>query len=122
MVFLGNRNLTRGWCYIASSTLHRFFYKEFDLYRGGDEYGDPNDFHWWLHNEKRGTIDLTEEQYRIMKIYDLRTDGKKMSAMGRSYGVKTANMAVRVAEVLCGGYVDPTLSKQQDIKVKIPNL
>ena len=51
-----------------------------------------------------------------MKIYDLRTDGKKKSPMGQSYGVKTANMAVRVAEVLCGGYVDPTLVKATGYK------
>lgn len=109
-LFRGPRNLTRGWCYLASATLHRFFYKEFDLYRGDCEY-DEGDFHWWLYNEKRGTIDLTEEQYRIMRIYDLRNDGKKKSPMGQSYGVKTRNMAVEVAKVLCDGYVDPTIVK-----------
>jgi len=115
-LFRSPKNLTRGWCYLASGTLHRFFYKEFDLYKGGDEYGDPNDFHWWLFNEKRGTIDLTEEQYRIMKIYDLRNDGKKMSPMGQSYGVKTRNMAVEVAKVLCGGYVDAAIVKATGYK------
>jgi len=29
--------------------------------------------------------------------------------MGHSYGVKTRNMAVKVAEVLCGSYVDPKM-------------
>lgn len=115
-LFRSNRNLTRGWCCLASGTLHRFFYREFDLYKGGDEYGDPSDFHWWLHNEKRGTIDLTEEQYRVMRIYDLRTDGKKMSPMGYSYSVKTKNMATRVAEVLCDGFVDPALVKATGYK------
>ena len=115
-LFRSNRNLTRGWCYLASGTLHRFFYKEFDLYKGGDEYGDPNDFHWWLYNEKRGTIDLTEEQYRVMRIYDLRTDGKKMSPMGYSYSVKTKSMAIRVAEVLCDGFVDQALVKATGYK------
>jgi len=115
-LFRSKRNLTRGWCYLASGTLHRFFYKEFDLYRGSDEYGNPEDFHWWLFNEDRGTIDLTEEQYRVTKIYDLRNDGVKKSPMGYSYGTKTAKMAVRVAEVLCGGYVDPILVKATGYK------
>ena len=51
-----------------------------------------------------------------MRIYDLRTDGKKKSPMGQSYGVKTANMAVEVAKVLCDGFVDPTLVKATGYK------
>jgi len=107
-LFRSDRNLTRGWCYLAAATLHRFFYQDYDLYRGECEY-DSTDFHWWLHNESRGTIDLTEEQYRIMKIYELRKNGTRRSPMGHSYGVKTRNMAVKVAEVLCGSYVDPKM-------------
>jgi hypothetical protein len=107
--FRSDRNLTRGWCYLAAGTLHRFFYPEFDLYRSECELGRSDtktDYHWWLHNEQRGTIDLTEEQYRLMRIYDLRKNGKKRSPMGQSYSKKTRNMAVLVAQELCGATLE----------------
>jgi hypothetical protein len=107
--FRSDRNLTRGWCYLAAGTLHRFFYPEFDLYRSECEFGRSDikmDYHWWLYNPRRGTIDLTEEQYRVMRIYDLRSEGKKRGVLGHSYGVKTRNMAVLVASELCGATVE----------------
>lgn len=107
--FRTDRNLTRGWCYLAAGTLHRFFYPEFDLYRSDCEFGNSEiaiDYHWWLHNDRLGTIDLTEEQYRVMRIYDLRSNGKKRSPMGHSYSKKTRNMAVLVASELCGATVE----------------
>ena len=95
-LFRSQKNLTRGWCYLASGTLHRFLYKDFDLYRGECSI-DGGDHHWWLQSADDRVIDLTEEQYRIFKIYDPRNEGKKMSPMGQSYAVKTRNMSVVVA-------------------------
>ena len=94
--FRNSKNLTKGWCYLASGTIHRFFYKEFDLYRNECSL-DENDFHWWLQNDAGDIIDLTEEQYRIFKIYDPRDNGRKNSPLGQSYAVKTRNMSVVIA-------------------------
>jgi len=94
--FRNPKNLTKGWCYLSSATLHRFFYKEFDLYRNECSL-DEDDFHWWLQNENGDIIDLTEEQYRIFKIYNPRENGRKKSPMGQSYAVKTRNMSVVIA-------------------------
>lgn len=97
--FRSQKNFTRGWCYLVSGTMHRFFYKEFDLYRNECSL-DENDFHWWLQNDAGDVIDLTEEQYRIFKIYEPRENGQKKRPLGQSYAVKTRNMSVVVANKL----------------------
>jgi len=97
--FRNQKNLTRGWCYLVSGTMHRFFFKDFDLYRSECSL-DQNDHHWWLQNDAGDVIDLTEEQYRIFKIYKPRENGRKQGPMGQSYAVKTRNMSVVIANLL----------------------
>ena len=113
-LFRGPRNLTRGWCYLASATLHRFFYKEFDLYRGDCEY-DEGDFHWWLQNASGDVIDLAEEQYRISKIYELRKNGKKKSSFpALSYPARGGNLAWKLAE-----YVSASSINYEDVPKRL---
>jgi hypothetical protein len=105
-LFRSRRNLTRGWCLLCCATLHRFFYKEFDLYRGNCSY-DDNDHHWWLQNQNGDVIDLAEEQYRISRIYDLRRDGtKKNSFPAASYSARGRNLAWKLAEYVSGNAID----------------
>ena len=95
-------NLTRGWCYLASGVLHRLFFRDVDLYAvkcplaiKGDK-----DKHWWIESkfaQNKYVIDLTEEQYLIAGIKNVRDGGKKCGGMGHSYGMKTRNMAFLVA-------------------------
>ena len=92
-------NLTRGWCYLVSGVLHRFFYKNYDLYKVPCCL-DPNkrDFHWWLESKCRNyVIDLTEEQYLKVGVHNIRENGVKTSRLGHSYGMKTRNMSYFVA-------------------------
>ncbi len=94
-------NPTGGWCWFASGTLHRFFYKDFDLYKSNCKI-NPNDFHWWLQDKSGNVIDLTEEQYLINGIKNIR-DGvlrkpksgeiKPQRPLRTSYAIKTKNMA-----------------------------
>ena len=94
-------NPTGGWCWFASGTLHRFFYKEFDLYKSVCKI-NPNDFHWWLEDKSGNVIDLTEEQYLNNGINDIRKVKYTKSKTGKikplrplrtSYALKTKNMA-----------------------------
>ena len=94
-------NPTAGWCWFASGTLHRFFYKEFDLYKSVCKI-HPNDFHWWLQDKSGNVIDLTEEQYLINGIKNIRDgvlrkpktgEAKPQRPLRTSYALKTKNMA-----------------------------
>lgn len=93
------KNLTRGWCYLASGVLHRFFFRDFDLYKVNcpfDKSGKDN--HWWLQSKcKKYVIDLTEEQYLQVGINNIRNGGKRSGGLGHSYGMKTKNMSYIVA-------------------------
>ena len=104
--FRSSENLTRGWCLFAVNTLHRFFWKDFDCHRGSCKYDESNDYHWWLQNDTGDVIDLTEEQYRISKIYNLREDGKKLKPLGLRYAATSRNMAYKITEVLSGQQYD----------------
>ena len=102
------KNLTRGWCYLLSGALHRFFHAEYDLYKVVcplDKSG--KDYHWWLQSKcGQHVIDLTEEQYLLRGIKDVRKNGKKIGAMRGSYGMKTKNIAYVIANHLYPDAVD----------------
>ena len=117
------RNLTKGWCFLSAGTLHRFFYKEYDLFRGQCEY-DPDDYHWWLSDAEGCEIDLAEEQYRIMRIYDLRKNGTQEKPLGMSYGNKTRFLAIKMIEEMTGRPFDyrQLPIKDQSYKKKRPEL
>ena len=102
------RNLTRGWCYLLSGALHRFFHAEYDLYKVKCPFDKSGkDYHWWLQSKcGQHVIDLTEEQYLLRGIKDIRKNGKKIGAMRGSYGLKTRNIAYVVANHLCSDAVD----------------
>ena len=94
-------NPTGGWCWFVSGTLHRFFYKDFDLYKAVCKI-NPDTFHWWLQDKSGNVIDLTEEQYLINGIKNIREGIIKKSKSGEikpfrplrtSYALKTKNMA-----------------------------
>ena len=104
-LFLYDKNLTRGWCYLATATLHRFFYKQFVLFRNTCEYSD-DDYHWWLQDGKR-VIDLTEEQYKVKESYALRLGGRKKTPLGKPYSLQTRNLASMIASELSNSFVDP---------------
>ena len=92
-------NLTRGWSYLVAGVLHRFFHKNFDLYKVLCPL-DKNmrDFHWWLESKCRNyVIDLTEEQYLNEGIKNIRDKGQLTKSMGHSYGNKTKYMAYIIA-------------------------
>ena len=92
-------NLTRGWSYLVAGVMHRFFYKNFDLYKVLCPL-DKNmrDFHWWLESKCRNyVIDLTEEQYLNEGIKNIRDKGQLTKSMGHSYGNKTKYMAYIIA-------------------------
>ena len=92
-------NLTRGWSYLVAGVLHRFFHKNFDLYKVLCPL-DKNmrDFHWWLESKCRNyVIDLTEEQYLNEGIKNIRDKGQITKSMGHSYGNKTKYMAYIIA-------------------------
>ena len=45
-------NLTRGWSYLVAGVMHRFFHKNFDLYKvlcPLDK--NKRDYHWWLESK-----------------------------------------------------------------------
>ncbi len=92
-------NLTRGWSYLFAGVMHRFFYKNFDLYKVLCPF-DKNmrDYHWWLESKCRNyVIDLTEEQYLNEGIKNIRDKGQITKSFGHSYGEKTKCMAYIIA-------------------------
>ncbi len=97
--------LTGGWCYLLSGTLHRFFFKEWNLKRNSRPLQN-GDYHWWLEDFHGNIIDLTEEQYIINGIDNCRVGGYKREPLGLSYSVKTRNMAFTVLNDLCGNPID----------------
>ena len=97
--------ITRGWCYLLNGTLHRFFFKEWDLYRNSRPLIN-GDYHWWLQDKKGNIIDLTEEQYILNDIHNCREGGYKREPLGLSYSVKTRNMAFTILNDLCGDPID----------------
>jgi len=92
-------NLTRGWSYLVAGVIHRFFYKNFDLYKVLCPLDKKmRDYHWWLESKCRNyVIDLTEEQYLNEGIINLRDKGQIAKSMGHSYGFKTKYMAFIIA-------------------------
>ncbi len=92
-------NLTRGWSYLVSGVIHRFFHKNFDLYKVLCPLDlKMRDYHWWLESKCRNyVIDLTEEQYLNEGITNIRDKGKITKSMGHSYGSKTKYMAYIIA-------------------------
>ncbi len=98
-------NITGGWCYLLSGTLHRFFFKDWDLYSNSCPLAN-GDYHWWLQDKEGNTIDLTEEQYVLNDIHNCREGGYKRAPLGLSYSVKTRNMAFTILNDLCGAPVD----------------
>ena len=92
-------NITRGWCYLLSGAMHRFFYKEWDIYRTKCKL-DDTDFHCWLQDKEGNVIDLTQEQYIVNNVYNCREGGKKIKPCGLSWGVKTRNIAFITAKEL----------------------
>ena len=93
-------NLTCGWCYLISGTIHRFFYKYFDMYRCITD----NDYHWWLQSSTGEIIDLTYEQFvKSDSKYNRYYFKKHGVNMGKRVGLtqsvmkKTRNMAFIVA-------------------------
>ena len=92
-------NLTRGWSYLVAGVMHRFFHKNFDLYKVLCPL-DKNmrDYHWWLESKCRNyVIDLTEEQYLNEGIINIRDKARIAKNMGHSYGNKTKYMAYLIA-------------------------
>ncbi len=98
-------SITRGWCYLLSGTLHRFFFKEWDLYTNSCPLVN-GDYHWWLQDKKGNVIDLTEEQFILNDIHSCREGGYKRDPLGLSYSVKTRNIAFTILNDLCGEPVD----------------
>ena len=92
-------NLTRGWSYLVAGVIHRFFHKNFDLYKVSCPLDKSmRDYHWWLESKCRNyVIDLTEEQYLNEGITNIRDKGKIAKNMGHSYGNKTKYMAYIIA-------------------------
>ena len=109
MVYQNIENKTRGWCYLAVGTLHRFFWKDTDLYRSKCQL-IKTDYHYWLQDKKNNVIDLTEDQYHKNGIMNPRNNGKKVGPMGYSYGRKTRNMACLIQAVLYKTKVNPNVS------------
>ena len=119
------KNLTRGWCYLLSGVLHRFFFHRYDLYKVKCPFTPvgQKDFHWWLESEcRKYVIDLTEEQYLKKGIENVRDGGKKIGPMGKSYGVKTKNMAYMVVTHRYPNAVDLNHLQQTGYKKKYPEL
>tara|TARA_Y100001978_G_scaffold23569_1_gene19759 strand:+ start:9 stop:626 length:618 start_codon:yes stop_codon:yes gene_type:complete len=92
-------NLTRGWSYLVAGVIHRFFYKNFDLYKVLCPLDKgKRDYHWWLESKCRNyIIDLTEEQYLNAGITNIRDKGNLTKRTGHAYGNKTKTMAYIIA-------------------------
>ena len=91
---------------MLSGTLHRFFYKEWDMYRNECKLID-GDYHWWLQDKEGNIIDLTEEQYILNGIHNCRDGGKKKGPLGLSYGVKTRNIASIILKEVFFNFSEP---------------
>ena len=117
-------NLTRGWCYLLSGVLHRFFYEKYDLYKVKCPFDKSGkDYHWWLESKcRKHVIDLTEEQYLKRGIKDIRKGGKKNYPMGNSYGKKTKNMAFLVATHIVPDAVELTEMQNTGYTTKNPKI
>lgn len=117
-------NLTRGWCYLLSGVLHRFFYEKYDLYKVQCPFDKSGkDYHWWLESKcRKHVIDLTEEQYLKRGIKDIRKGGKKNYPMGNSYGKKTKNMAFLVATHIVPDAVELTAIQNTGYTTKNPKI
>ena len=92
-------NLTRGWSYLVAGVMHRFFHKNFDLYKVLCPL-DKNmrDYHWWLESKCRNyVIDLTEEQYLNVGITNIRDKGKVTQSISQSYDNKIKYMSYIIA-------------------------
>ena len=103
-------NLTRGWGYLVAGVMHRFFYKNFDLYKVLCPL-DKNmrDYHWWLESKCRNyVIDLTEEQYLNEGIMNIRDKGQKTKSMGHS----------NVNKIKCMAYIIATKNSQDAVNIK----
>ena len=59
-----------------------------------------------------GWHDLTEEQYRISKIDQLREEGKKLKPLGLRYAATSRAMAHKITELLSGQHYDPDVIDQ----------
>ena len=94
-----SENLTRGWSYLVAGVMHRFFYKNYDLYKTLCPLDkNMSDYHWWLESKCRNyVIDLTEEQYLNEGIINIRDKGQLTKKIGHSYGKKTKYMAYIIA-------------------------
>ena len=92
-------NLTRGWSYLVAGVMHRFFHKNFDLYKVLCPFDKKmRDYHWWLESKCRNyVIDLTQEQYINEGITNIRYEGQITKSIGHSYGNKTKYMAYIIA-------------------------
>jgi hypothetical protein len=71
---------------------------------------------------RRYVIDLTEEQYLKKGIENVRDGGKKIGPMGKSYGVKTKNMAYMVVTHRYPNAVDLNCLQETGYKKKYPEL
>jgi len=97
--FEKKNNLTRGWSYLVSGVIHRFFHENLNLYKVQCPF-DKNhrDYHWWLESKcRKYIIDLTEEQYLNADIRNIRQYGQRTVSLGHTYGKKTKNMAYIIA-------------------------
>jgi hypothetical protein len=95
-------NLTRGWCAITSGVLHRFFWKNYDLYRAKcplTPVGEKQDYHYWLESKCRNyVIDICEEQYLKVGVKNIRENGEFMHGLvSASIKKKARNMAFIIA-------------------------
>ena len=97
--------VTRGWCYLVSGALHRFFYRDFDLFNNQNPLIN-GDYHWWLQDKEKNIIDLTEEQYILNDIYNCRLNGVKSKPLGSLYSIKTRDLAFTIVNDLCREGVD----------------
>ena len=101
-------NLTRGWGYLVSGVIHRFFHKNYDLYKTLCPL-DKNmrDYNWWLESKCRNyVIDLTEEQYLNEGITNIRDKGQLTKNIGHTHGNKTKYMAYIIANKNSPNQVD----------------
>ena len=92
-------NLTRGKSYLIAGVMHRFFHKNFNLYKALCPL-DKNirDNHWWLESQCRNyVIDLTEEQYLNEGIKNIREQGQLTKSIFNSDDQKIKDMAYIVA-------------------------
>ena len=65
-----------------------------------------------MQNSTGDVIDLTEEQYRISKIDQLREKGKKLKPLGLRYAATSRAMAYKITELLSGQHYDPDVIDQ----------